>query len=89
MSGGIFYSAFFHFGNSRRHRDDDSRGYELAVMDLLDEMAEHGFGDFEVRDHAVFHGPNGHDISRRASEHPFGFIAYGKDVGSARLNRDH
>ena len=59
------------------------------MMDLLDEVAQHRFGDFKISDDAILHGPNGHDISRRASEHPFGFVANGQDVCGARLNRDH
>ncbi len=59
------------------------------MMDSLDEVAEHRLGDFEVCDDAVFHGPDGHDISRGASEHPFGFFAHGQDVGGARLDGDH
>src|SRR5664279_4098297 len=58
------------------------------MMDLLDEVAQHRFGDLKISDHAIFHGPNGHDIPWGASQHPFGFFAYGQDVGGPRLNRD-
>jgi hypothetical protein len=58
------------------------------MMDLLDEMAEHRFGNLEICDNSILHGPNGHDISRRSSEHSFGFFAYRKDVGGASLDRD-
>jgi hypothetical protein len=57
-------------------------------MDLLDEMAEHRFGDFEVGYHAIFHGPNGHNVPWGAPQHPLGFIADCENVGGARLNRD-
>jgi hypothetical protein len=58
------------------------------MMDLLDEMAEHRFGYFEICDDSVLHGPNGHDISRGSSEHSFGFFADCEDVSSACLDRD-
>jgi hypothetical protein len=57
-------------------------------MDLLDEVAQHRFGNLEVGYDAIFHGPNGHDIARRSSEHPLGFFANRKDVGGACLDRD-
>jgi hypothetical protein len=57
-------------------------------VDLLDEVAEHRFGNLEIRDDAVFHGPNGHDISRRPSQHPFGFFADGQDGSGACLDRN-
>ena len=56
-------------------------------MHLLNEVTEHRFGDFEVRDHAVLHRPNGHDIPRRAPEHPLGLFANSQDIRRARLNR--
>ncbi len=58
-------------------------------MDLLNEMAEHRFGDLEVGNHAVFHGPDGHYVSGGAPQHPLGFIAHGQNVGGAGLYRDH
>ena len=58
-------------------------------MDLLDEVAEHGFRDFEVGDHAVLHRPDGHDVAGRAPEHTFGFFTDSQNVRCARLNRDH
>src|SRR6266850_996589 len=78
MSCGVFYRPFFHFGYPRGDRDDDARRNELPMMDLLDEVAEHRFGNFEVGDDAIFHGPNGHDVSRRATQHSFGLFAYGQ-----------
>jgi hypothetical protein len=49
-------------------------------------VAEHRFGDFEVGNHTILHGPDGHDISRSASQHPLGFFTDGQDVGCSRLN---
>ena len=36
------------------------------VVHLADEIAQHGFGDFEVCDDTVFQRTNGHDVSGRA-----------------------
>src|SRR6266487_4914424 len=56
-------------------------------MHLLDEVTEHGFGDLEVGDDAVFHGPNGHDVAGSAAQHALGFFPDSQNVGGARLNR--
>src|SRR5512136_1657995 len=56
-------------------------------MDLLDEMAQHRFGNLEISDDTILHGPNGHDISRRAAQHPFGFFSDSQNVGGSRLDR--
>lgn len=58
-------------------------------MNPLDEVAEHGFGDFEVSDHAVFHGTDGHNIAGGAAEHALGFLPDGQNVGGAGLDGDH
>src|ERR1017187_772584 len=55
-------------------------------MDLLDEVAQHRFGDLKISDHAIFHGPNGHDISGSAPDHPFGFFANGEHIGGPGLD---
>jgi hypothetical protein len=88
MSGGVLNGPLFHFGNTRRHRDDDPRRNQFPMMNLLDKVAQHRFGNLEVGDHAIFHGPDGHDIPRGAPQHPLGFFAYGKDIRGSRLNRD-
>ena len=88
MSRGIFYSPFFHLGDPRRDSNDHARSDQFPMMDLLNEVTQHRFRNFKISDDSVFHGPDRHDISGRASQHPLGFFAYGQDVGSARLNRD-
>ena len=55
-------------------------------MHLADEVAEHGFGDLEIGDHAVFQGTNGDDVARRAAEHSLRFIADGKNAVGALLH---
>ena len=49
----------------------------LAVVSLLNEVVEHLLGDFEVGDHAVFHGLDGHDVAGRAAQHLLGLLAHG------------
>ena len=89
MHCGILDRPFFHLRDSRGNGDDDPRGDELAVLDLLDEVPQHGLGDFEVGDHAVFHRADGHDVAGRAAQHPFGFLTDGEHVGRARLDGHH
>src|SRR5205823_5514284 len=63
MGGGIFDRSFLHFRNARRHGHDHAGGNQFSMMHFLDEMAQHRFGDFEVRNDAVFHWPDGHNIT--------------------------
>src|SRR5712671_1377627 len=58
------------------------------MVDLLDKMTEHRFGYLEICDDAIFHGPNGHNVSGGASQHSFGFFANRQDVVRACLDRD-
>ena len=47
----------------------------LAVVRLLDEVVQHLLGDFEIGDHAVFHGLDGDDVAGRAAQHLFRLFA--------------
>ena len=58
-------------------------------MNLLDKMAKHRLGDFEVGDHAVFHRADGHDVAGRAAQHSFCFVTDGQHIGRAGLNGHH
>ena len=70
--------ALLHLRNLRRHADHDPRMHQhLAVVRLLDEVVEHLLGDFEVGDHAVLHGLDGHDVAGRAPQHLLGLLAHG------------
>ena len=76
--GRVLDRALFHLGDFRRHADHDARMHQhLAVVGLLNEVVEHLLGDFEVRDDAVLHGLDGHDVAGRAAQHLLGFLAYG------------
>ena len=86
MSCRILHSPLFHLGNAGRHGDDNPGSDQFAMMHSLNEMPQHRFGDLEVGDHAVFHRPYGHDISRGPSQHAFGFLAHRQHVGRAGLD---
>jgi hypothetical protein len=57
-------------------------------VDLLDEVAEHGFGDFEVSDDTVFERADGDDVAGGTAEHAFGVIADGEDLIGAGFDGD-
>ena len=50
----------------------------LPVVDLPDEVAQHGLGDLEIGDDPVLHGADGHDVARGAAQHHLGFLAHGQ-----------
>ena len=52
------------------------------------EIAQHGAGHFKIGDHAVAQGPHRHDISRRASHHATGLLAYGEHIARFPVNGD-
>src|SRR6516225_998127 len=58
------------------------------MMDLLNEMAEHRFGNLEVCDDAVLHRPDRYYIPWGSSQHALGFLANRQNVRGSRLNRD-
>ena len=58
----------------------------LAIVRLLDEVIEHLFGDFEVRDDAVFHGLDGHDVAGCPAQHFLGFLAHGFHFASVLVD---
>ena len=52
-------------------------------------MGQHGLGNLEVGDDAVFERTDGDDVAGRAAEHAFGLIADGEDFVRAGLHGDH
>ena len=90
MGGGVFHGPFFDLRNTTRHSNNHARtNHAAAVVHLADEVAQHGFGDLEVRNHTVLQRTNGHDVARCAAEHSLGFIADGKNaVGSLLHGND-
>ena len=62
------------------------------VVNLVDEVAQHGFGHFEIGDHAITHRSDGHDIPRGSAEHVLGFHAHGQHAvfgAVVRSNGNH
>ncbi len=52
-------------------------------------MTKHGFGNLEVGDDAVLHGPNRHDVAGRTTEHLLGFGSHGQHgFSTARILLD-
>ena len=48
---------------------------QAGIMNFLDKELEHLLGNGEIRDDAIFHGPNRGDVAWRAAQHLFGFEA--------------
>ena len=90
MGCGVFNGPFFHLGNTAGHSDNHARtNHAAAVVNLTDEVTEHGFRDLEISNHTVFQGTNGYDVARRAAEHSLRFVADGKNaVGSLLHGHD-
>jgi hypothetical protein len=60
-------------------------------MHLADEVLDHFFRHFEIRDHAISQGANGRDIPRRAAKHQLRFLTHRQHLLAATLigNGDH
>ena len=62
-------------------------------MHFADKVLEHFFGNGEVGDHTVLHGPNGRDMPGGAAQHVLGFSTHCFDLlaTAARFltNRHH
>ena len=87
--GRIHDRALFHLRDFRRHSDHDARMYQhLPVVRLLNEIVQHLLGDFEVGDHAVFHGLDGDDVAGRAAQHLFRFLAHGLHFACVLVDGD-
>ncbi len=72
----IHNGALFHLRDFARDADHDARmDQHLAAVRLLNEVIQHLLGDFEIGDHAVFHGLDGDDIAGRAAQHFLGLFA--------------
>ena len=80
MDSGFFYGAAFDFGNTRWDCNDDARWDHFGIFrNFADEVAKHGFGDFEISDDTVFHWADGGDVARGTAEHFFSFVTDGTD----------
>ena len=75
------HRAAFDLGDLGRHADDDSWPHPaVAAVGAADEVGEHALGGLEVRDDAVAHRPDGHQVARRAADHLAGLGADGFDA---------
>ena len=73
------HGALFHLGDTRGHGNDDARPDKgPPIVDLVDKVAQHGFGHFEIGNHPVPHGADSHDITRGAAQHVLGFQTHGQ-----------
>ena len=59
-----------------------------AVVRLLNEIGEHLLGDFEIGDHAVFHGLDRDHVAGRAAEHFLRFAADGHHFAAVFVDGD-
>ena len=75
-------------GNGDHHTRLGVFAPEPPGADLFDEIADHRLRDVEVRNHAGLHRTDGHDVSRRATEHPLGLVAHGEHALRALFNGD-
>src|SRR5690606_35751366 len=65
-------------GDAHGHGDDEARlEAPRAIVDLFDEVAEHGLGNLEIADHAVFERAHGFDVAGAFVEHVLGGVADG------------
>ena len=86
--GGILDRALFYLGDLRRHADDNPGVHQhFAVVRLLDKVIQHLFRDFEVGDHAIFHGLDGHDVAGRAAKHLLGLFTHRLDLAGVFVDR--
>jgi hypothetical protein len=46
-------------------------------------MSEHGLGDFKVGYHSIFHGTDGYDVARSATQHHLCLFTHCKDLACA------
>ena len=59
-----------------------------AVVRLLNKISEHPLGDFEIGDHAVFHGLDCDHVAGRAAEHFLRFAAYSHHFATVFIDGD-
>ncbi len=88
--GGIDDGALFHLRDFAGHADHDARMHQhFAAVRLLNEVIQHALGDFEIGDDAVFHGPDGDDVARRAAQHLLGLFAHGFHFARVLVDGDN
>ena len=76
--GGRIYNRFLlHLGNTSRNTYHHPRFDEAVVFEyFLDEVFDHGIGDFKIGDHPILHRSNGFQFIVGPAVHLFGFQAH-------------
>ena len=70
-----------HLGDSRGHADHHTRTNErLGTHRLADEILQHRLRHVEVRNDAILHRANGHNVARGAADHLLCFLAHCENV---------
>src|SRR5439155_688667 len=84
------HGPLFDFGDPGRNRNHHAwpRPHP-TVVHFRNKMPQHRFGDFEVRDHAVFQRADCDDVRRRPPEHALRFIADREHFVGASLHGHH
>ena len=79
--GRVFNCPPFDLSNFRRNADNYTRADpRFPVVSLANEVLQHLLGNFEVRDHAIFHRTNGDDVAGRSAQHVFSVTAHCLDL---------
>ena len=58
----------------------------LRVHSLADEVLQHGLRHIKVRNNAVLHRTDSHDVARRTANHLLCFLTYSQDFARITLN---
>src|SRR5665213_889867 len=87
--GGFHDGALLDTGDTRGNTNDHARLCEAALVNAVDEVAQHLLADLEVRDDAVLQGSDGLDVARGATDHALGFGADGERLAVFDVDRDH
>src|SRR6185503_3813634 len=85
----VFNSTSLDLSYLRWNTNHDARAHpRFAVVGLANEVLQHLFGDFEVRNDSVFHGPNGNDVAGSTAQHIFRIASDSFDLIGYFINRN-
>ena len=87
--GGFLDGSLLDAGDARRNGDDHPGLGPLALMHLLDEVAEHLLADLEVGDDAVLERSDRLDVGRCTADHPLGLEADSQGPAVVGVDRHH
>jgi hypothetical protein len=81
----VINRTLLHFRHTARNADDNTRArdrHPALLMGLGDEVVQHPFGDFKLRDHAIAQGADDQNMRWRFAAHFFGFLPIGYGAAS-------